>query len=83
MVVSSMREFNRALPFKPYKIYMASGDGFPVAHPDFVSISPRGSMVIVFDAKGIPHHLSALLIERVALHIGRKEAKRNCRLKAK
>jgi hypothetical protein len=80
MVVTSIREFNRAVPFKPYKIHMASGDSFPVPHPDFVSVSPKGSLVIVFDAKGVPHHLSSFLIERVTPrngHTARKDSKRS------
>ena len=43
MVIESIREFNRTVPFVPYEIRMASGEHFRVPHPDFVSISPRGS----------------------------------------
>jgi hypothetical protein len=63
MVIASIREFNHTLPFVPYEIRMVSGERFLVPHPDFISISPRGSFVVVIDQKDRPHHLSALLIE--------------------
>ena len=39
-----------------------SGERYTVPHPDFVSISPKGSFVIVFDKNEHPYHLSTLLI---------------------
>ena len=63
MVIDSIRAFNHSTPFQPYVIRMTSGETHRVPHPDFVSISPRGSFVIVFDDKERPHHLSPLLIE--------------------
>jgi hypothetical protein len=79
MVLSSIREFNRAVPFKPYEICMASGESFKVPHPDFVLISPKGSFVVFVDGNECPHHLSTLLIESVSLrngHHSRKGGKR-------
>jgi len=67
VVIESIRQFNRAVPFLPYKIHMASGERYDVPRPDFISISPRGSFVVVIDAKDRPHHLNALLIERASL----------------
>jgi hypothetical protein len=63
VVIASIREFNRAVPFKPYEIRMASGERYVVPHQDYASVSPRGSFVIVFGKNEVPHHLSALLIE--------------------
>ena len=63
MVIGSIREFNRAVPFKPYEIRMVSGERYFVPHPDFAMVSPKGSFVIVFGKNERPHHLSALLIE--------------------
>jgi hypothetical protein len=79
MVIDSIREFNRAVPFTPYEIHTASGERYTVPHPDFISISPKGSFVVVIDAKERPHHLSSLLIERASLlnsHHRRKGSKR-------
>ena len=44
---------------------MVSGESFIVPHPDYVSVSPKGSFVICFGADETPHHLSSLLIESV------------------
>ena len=79
LVIASIREFNRAVPFKPYRIRMVSGESFEVPHPDFISISPKGSFVVVIDEDECPHHLSALLIESVSPrnhHRARKGGKR-------
>jgi hypothetical protein len=65
MVIESIRASNHATPFRSYMIRMTSGETHRVPHPDFISISPRGSFVIVIDAKERPHHLSTLLIEEV------------------
>jgi hypothetical protein len=35
-------------PFRPFTIRMVDGRFFPVAHPDFVALSPSGRTVIVF-----------------------------------
>jgi hypothetical protein len=67
MVIESIREFNRSVPFTPYEIQTVSGENYQVPHPDFISISPKGSFVVVIDAKERPHHLSSLLIERASL----------------
>lgn len=76
MVIESIRGFNRAVPFVPYEVRMNGGESYAVPHPDFISISPRGSFVVIIDKHDRPHHLSALLIERVApLGGSRKAAK--------
>ena len=63
MVIESIRAFNHATPFQPYVIRMTSGETHRVPHPDFVSVSLKGSFVVVIDSKERPHHLSTLLIE--------------------
>ena len=67
VVIDSIREFNHAVPFVPYEIHTVSGETYEVPHPDFISISPRDSFVVVIDSKDRPHHLNALLIERASL----------------
>jgi hypothetical protein len=46
MVIQSIREFNRTVPFVPYEIRMAGGEVYVVPHPDFISISPTGAYVM-------------------------------------
>ncbi|MSU57962.1 MAG: hypothetical protein EXS35_07235 [Pedosphaera sp.] len=66
MVIESIREFNRTVPFVPYEVRTNGGETYAVPHPDFISIAPRGSFVIIIDKHERPHHLSAILIERVS-----------------
>jgi hypothetical protein len=75
LVIKSIREFNHAAPFVPYAIQMAWGETYTVPHPDFISISPRGSSVIIIDAEERPHHLNALLIDRASPLNGHKARK--------
>ena len=77
MVLDSIRAFNDATPFQPYIIRMTSGETHRVPHPDFVSISPKGSFVIVSDAKERPHHLSTLLIEEAVLSDSRGRSRKS------
>jgi hypothetical protein len=70
VVIQSIREFNRAVPFVPYQIRMTSGQRYEVPHPDFIFVSPKGSFVVVVDKKDRPHHLSSLLIESASLSNG-------------
>ncbi|MBI4625363.1 MAG: hypothetical protein HY736_19360 [Verrucomicrobia bacterium] len=72
MILDSIRAFNDATPFQSYEIRMTSGERHRVPHPDFISISPSGSFVIVIDAKDRPHHLSTLLIEEAVPASGRE-----------
>ncbi len=66
MLIESIRDFNRAVPFVPYEVRTNGGESCVVPHPDFILISPRGSYVIIIDKHDRPHHLSAILIERVS-----------------
>lgn len=76
MVIESIREHNRAMPFKPYEIQMASGESYEVPHPDFVSIARNGSFIVLIDEDDRPHHLSTILIERASPLNGHRRHKR-------
>ena len=71
----SIREFNRTVPFMPCETRMAGGERYEVAHPDFISVSPRGSIFIVIDSHDRPHHLDALLIEGASQLTGHQRRK--------
>jgi len=77
MVIASIREFNRAVPFVPYESQTASGQRYEVPHPDFILVSPKGSFVVVVDAQERPHHLNSLLIERGSLLNGARRRHKN------
>jgi hypothetical protein len=63
MIIEALRQLNHAVPFKPYVIRMASGEKYRVQHPDFISISPLGSQIVLFDEAERMHLLSPLLME--------------------
>ncbi|OHE89245.1 MAG: hypothetical protein A3G75_04400 [Verrucomicrobia bacterium RIFCSPLOWO2_12_FULL_64_8] len=66
MMIEAIREFKRAVPFRPYEIRTNGGERLRVPHPDFILVAPKGSWVMVTDEKDHPRHISALLIEEVA-----------------
>ena len=66
MVIESIRQFNAAIPFSPYEIHLADGRMFAIPHPDFISISPKGSYIVVIDSNERPWHISSLLISSVS-----------------
>ena len=66
MLIEAIREFNRAVPFRPYEIRTKGGERLRVPHPDFIFVSPKGAWVIVTDARERPRHISSILIEEVA-----------------
>lgn len=48
MTVEQLRNVHRAQPFRPFTIHMGDGRAFLVRHPDFLSHSPTGRTVIVY-----------------------------------
>jgi hypothetical protein len=65
MLIDAIRDYNHAVPFKPYEIRTNGGKRLRVPHPDFIMVSPKGTWVIVTDEKERPRHISTLLIEEV------------------
>jgi len=80
MVLESIRELNKAVPFRPYQLRLVSGTVHRVPHPDFIAVAPRGTWVMVADEKDHPHWISTILIEEVTplkKPPGRKEKRRS------
>jgi hypothetical protein len=48
MTSQQLRAAHQAAPFRPFVIHMADGRSFSIPHPDFLSISPAGTTVIVY-----------------------------------
>jgi hypothetical protein len=67
VVIASIRELNRASPFVPYEIQMASDQRFRLLHRDFIFGSPKGSFVVVVGTQERPYHLNSILIDRPTL----------------
>ena len=72
MLGSTVREFARSSAFHRFVIQMNDGRRFVVKHPDYVSVSPRGGKIIVYDDAENETHLSGLLIASVQLLPERK-----------
>lgn len=49
MTIQQLRAAHRATPFKPFSVDMADGRSFHVPHPDFLSMSPTGRTVIIYE----------------------------------
>lgn len=65
MVIDTIRELNRTVPFRPYSLRLSSGVSYSVPHPDFIAIAPRGRWVMVSDENDHPHWISSILIEEI------------------
>ena len=65
MLAGTIRKKLQASSFQPFVIRMNDGRQFPVEHPDFADVSPKGSMVIVFDEEDSAIELSSILIASV------------------
>ena len=49
MTTEQLRTAVRASPFRPFTIRMADGRSFAVSHPDFLSVSPAGRTVVIYN----------------------------------
>ena len=65
-------------PSCPTKFTLRVAKTYEIPHPDFIFVSPGGFVSVVVDSKDpkdVPHHISALLIERGSLLNGQKRRK--------
>lgn len=77
MNAEDLRRVHHATPFRPFTLVLADGREFPVPHPDFASISPRGTVVFMWDANGnIGGFLDLDLIAEVRMQTGGRSAAR-------
>ena len=49
MMLERLREVLRATPFRPFALHLADGRSIEVRNPDFVSYSPGGRTIHVFE----------------------------------
>jgi hypothetical protein len=75
MVLDTIRELNRTVPFRPYIVRLTSGTEHLVPHPDFIAIAPKGSWVMISDENDRPHWISSLLIEEVTLSSSEQQSR--------
>lgn len=48
MTIEQLRNVHSARPFRPFTIHMGDGRSFRVEHPEFLSHSPTGRTIIVY-----------------------------------
>lgn len=48
MTAEQLRAMREANPFRPFTIHLADGRTLDVPHRDFVSLSPSGRIIIVY-----------------------------------
>lgn len=65
MLAGTIRKKLQDTNFQPFVVRMNDGRQFPVIHRDFADVSPKGSMVIVYDEDDSAIELSSLLIASV------------------
>ena len=71
MTTEQFRATLHQQPFRPFKIRMADGRSFEVAHPDFVAQSQSGRTVIVIQPDESYSVLDLLLMSELEVGNGR------------
>lgn len=67
MNVDQIRLAREASPFRPFTIHLADGRSHRVPHRDYLSMSPGGRTVIVYESDEAGHILDALLITELSI----------------
>ena len=67
MIVDQIRLAREANPFLPFTIHVADGRSHRVPHRDYLSMSPGGRTVIVYESDEAGHILDSLLITELSL----------------
>ena len=67
MTIQQLRAAHHAAPFRPYNVHMANGRAFPIPHPDFLSMSPTGRTVIIYQENDDLSILDLLLMTEIEM----------------
>ncbi|MFO0930698.1 MAG: hypothetical protein U0736_27325 [Gemmataceae bacterium] len=67
MTVEQLRAVREANPFHPFTIHLADGRSFKVPHRDYLSMSPGGRTVIVYQGDEAFRILDQLLVTELAV----------------
>jgi hypothetical protein len=68
MTIQQLKTAHRATPFRPFTIHMADGRASHVPHPDFLSMSPSGRTVIVYQQDEEFSILDLLLMTEIRMN---------------
>ena len=67
MTLDQLRTLRDANPFRPFTIHLAGGRSLRVPHRDFVSVSPAGRTVIVYQANDAFSIIDLLLVAELSV----------------
>ncbi len=67
MTTEQLRTVIHASPFRPFTIRMADGRSFSVPHPDFLSVSPAGRTVVIYNSDDSASIVDLLLMTELEL----------------
>jgi len=67
MTVERFQQTLNAKPFRPFTIFVADGTTIPVVSREFVSLSPSGRTVVVFDPEDRMNILDLLLVTNLQI----------------
>jgi hypothetical protein len=72
MRADDIRRVHSAAPFKPFSIVLADGRSFYVPHPDFLSVAPKGTALVLWaEDGGIGSYLDLALIAEIRMGAAR------------
>jgi hypothetical protein len=69
MTNQQLRAVHRATPFRRFILHMADGRSFSAPHPDFLSMSPTGRTVIVYQEDDEFSILDMLLFTEIEMNV--------------
>jgi hypothetical protein len=68
MKAEAIRKLHHAEPFQPFSLVLADGRSFHVPHPDFISVSPKGTALSLWAEDGtIGGYLDSALIAEIRM----------------
>ncbi len=77
MTSADIRTLLKTEPFEPFTMHMVDGRRVTVQHPEFCALNPVSrTMVMVFDADGVPHYLNTTLIIRITHDLNGRHRRR-------
>ena len=68
MNFDQLRNLYQAQPFRAFSIHLADGRVFHIPHREFLSHSPNGRTVIVYEEDDSFHILDLLLVTELEVH---------------
>ena len=68
MRIEQLRQVHQAQPFRPFTIHLADGRTFLVPHREFISYSPSGRTLIVYQEDESFSILDLLLVTELEVH---------------